>query len=412
MQSGVEPAPSAIRRLLLVAGVVAVLAASGLLTNKLLRSQVELPYDVAVYWVGGRLNAEGANPYDGTSVHEMQRAIGLTGTAIMMWHPPWTLTLVMPIGMLPPRIAYGIWILTNLALLIASTELLWRGFGGRPGQRWIAHLLALTSAPTVFLIGGAQITAIVLFGLAGFLTAAKANRPFLAGMVGALTAIKPHLLLIFALWLVFDAFRSRFGRRVVAGGVLVGAAACILPTLANPEVWSQYVAATTGPSSADHYNLTYWSLPLAGWWLRSAVPGQPFWVQWLPLAIAVLAFSFWYRAVRRSGERSVEDLPWIVGVSLLAAPYGVWQYDLILLLVPLLAVAVKFAERPTPIAIAIGLLWLMILKAIAFVMMLHHTPAEWYVWFAPSLLLGCVAVLRFAARPQAMPAPTFEPAGV
>jgi hypothetical protein len=399
---------------LLVAAVVAVLACGGLIADKLLRGQIPAPYDFAAFWAAGKLNAEGSNPYDGTNVREVQRAVGLKDTAIMMWNPPWTLTLVMPFGVLPFRTAYGIWVIANLALMIASAELIWRGFGGRPGQRWIAYLLTLTFVPSIFLIDSGQITAFVLFGLAGFLAAAKADRPFLAGVAGALTAIKPHLLLIFALWLVFDAFRSRFGRRVVLGGVLTGAAACIVPTLVNPEVWTQYAAAATGSSSADHYSFTHWCPPLVGWWLRAALPGQPFWVQWLPIAVAAAAFVVCYRPGFQSQRRRVADLPWIVAVSLLAAPYGVWQHDLVLLLLPLLAVAVKLAERPAPVAIAIGLLWLMILNAIALVMMIQYTPAEWYVWFAPSLLLGCVGALRLAARLGAVPAavPTLEPAGV
>src|SRR5207248_301064 len=146
---------------------------------------------------------------------------------------------------------------------------------------FVAHVLALAFAPTVFLIGGGQITAIALFGVAGYAWCARANRPLAAGACAALTAIKPHLLILFALWLVLDATRSAFGRRVLLGGVLVGAAACVPPTLANPDVWTQYREATSGPSSADHNHLAVWKPPVAGWWLRQSVPERPFAAQWV-----------------------------------------------------------------------------------------------------------------------------------
>lgn len=88
--------------------------------------------------------------------------------------------------------------------------------------------------------------------------------------------------------------------------------------------------------------------------------------------------------------------------------YGVWQRDLVLLLPSLLAVAVKLAERPAPAAMADDR------QRDRGAMMVHYTPAEWYVWFAPSPLLGCVVVPRLASRPQpaSIPTPSLEPAAV
>src|SRR5207247_6929828 len=134
---------------------------------------------------------------------------------------------------------------------------------------------------------------------AGFLAAARANRPLFAGALGALTAIKPHLLALFALWLLFEATRAHWARRVILGGLLAGLLACIPPTVANPEVWRDYVDAVARPSSADHHHLVRWTPPLVGWWLRTAVPGQPFWVQWLPLAVAVVGFAAWWATSAR-----------------------------------------------------------------------------------------------------------------
>ena len=401
---------STIRRLVLGAGVLLVLALAGLVVDRLFTGTLAAPFDFTEYWTAGRLNANGENPYDGTKMRDVQRSLGLDDTAIMMWNPPWTLTLVMPLGLLPFRIAYGAWVLLHVGLMLASSGLLWRGFDGPRNQRWIAYLLALAFVPTIFLIGSGQITAIVLIGLAGFLVCIRANRPLLAGAIGALTAVKPHLLGLFALWLLLEAGRDRFGRKVLLGGAFVGLLACIPPTLANPEVWSNYFQATTGSSSADHHNLARWTPPLIGWWLRTAVPGQPFWVQWLPLLFGAAGFVWWYflhLSPTKLGERfGTRNLPAIVGLSLLLAPYGVWQHDLVLLLVPILATGVKLAKTPHALARSFGVGSLVLANAAMLAMMVDHTSSEWYVWVTPAILLGCWGSVRLA---NCSPSPTSVP---
>ncbi len=390
-------APSAVRRGLLWAGGGVVLIVAGVVLDGLFRADLQAPLDFAEYWVAGWLNLHCQNPYDGTLVRDTQRALGLDATAIMMWNPPWALTLVMPVGALPFRAAYGAWILLNLGLVLLSAELLWRGFGGPGAKRGVAYILTLGFVPTIFLIGSGQITGFVLIGLAGFVAAVRAGRFGLAGAVGALTAVKPHLLGLFALMLVIDALRSRSGRRVVLAGAAVGLLACVPPTLSNPDVWAQYGVAATGGDSADHHGLAHWQPPLAGWWLRTALE-LPFAVQFLPFVLAAVGFVAWYWRQPPTDAANVADrLPVVVGLSLVAAPYGVWQFDLVLLLVPVLATAARLATRPNPAGIALGLAVLLASNAAALAMMMQQAESKWYVWFAPAVLAGCWAAARVPA---------------
>ncbi|HYH63552.1 MAG TPA: glycosyltransferase 87 family protein, partial [Urbifossiella sp.] len=268
----------------------------------------------------------------------------------------------------------------------------------------VAYVLTLAFVPTIFLIGSGQITAFVLVGLAGFLAAARAGRWGVAGAVGALTAVKPHLLGLFALMLVLDALRARSGRRVVLAGLAVGLLACVPPTLLNPDVWAQYHTATTGGDSASHYGVSHWAPPLAGWWLRTGF-GLPFAVQFLPFVVAAVGFVVWYWKQPPTDAANVADrLPVVVGVSLLAAPYGVWQFDLVLLVVPMLATAAQLARRPNTTGIAAGAAVLLGANAVALAMMMNQFESKWYVWFAPVVLGGCWASCS-AARGLAACAP-------
>ena len=377
------------RRVLLALGVLAFLLSSGIVLVWTATKDVAYPVDYPPFWSAGRLAWLGENPYDGVALRELQKSFEESETATIAWNPPWCLTVLMPFGILDYRTAYTVWLLFHMGLLIVAIELLWNGLEGRPASRGIAYLIALANMPAVYLIGTGQITTLVLFGVGGFLAAARANRPILAGIFVAFAANKPHLLGIFALWLMLEGSRNTFGRRVLVGGVITGILACIPPTLANPDVWWQYAEAITGPSSANHFHMSYWEPPLVGFWVRQAIPGNPFWAQWTPLLAFATGFVIWFYRTSKSTAFRLEVAPWAVGISLLAAPYGVWPFDLVLLQVPILQVAAAVSRHPVRATILKCLAVLIAFDVIGFAMMAAKTDLRWYLFFTPSTLLAC-----------------------
>jgi hypothetical protein len=171
-------------------------------------------------------------------------------------------------------------------------------------------------------------------------------------------------------------------------------------------VWSDYITAITGPADPRIQPLSEWKPPLVGWWMRQAVPGSPFWVQWVPLFVATVAVVAWglKNRARLTPSESLTHLPWLVGLSLLVAPYGAWQHDLVLLLVPILAVATRIANAPGR-SVGIGIAWLASVNAVSLVMMVKGASSEWYVWFAPCVLLGTAILPRLATRSAVSLAP-------
>lgn len=383
--------PSPFRRVLLAVGAIVVVVAGISQLDKLFRGGLSAPVDFAAFWAAGKLTVDGGNPYSGDRLRDTQAAVGLTDLAVIAWNPPWTLGLLAPFGALPFRAAYGLWVVVHLALIAISAVLLWRTFGGQKRFVWVALVLALTFVPTVFLIGNAQLTAIVLFGVAGFAAAIRAERPVLAGAALALCATKPHLFVPLGVWIIACACRSEWGRRVLLGSFAAGVLLCVPPTIAAPHVWSDYVAAVTGPPDGHIRPLSEWKPPLIGWWMRQAVPGTPFWLQWTPMLAAAGVIAGWCAKnhTRFTPSESLVQLSWLVGLSLLAAPYGAWSYDLVLLLVPVLAVGSQISDRR---AMGLGVSGLVCVNAAALTMMLNGVSSEWYVWFAPCVLAGCIAL--------------------
>lgn len=58
--------------------------------------------DYVQYWSAARLILDGGNPHDWDELLEMQRQVEpRLATPVMLWNPPWTLSLVALPGLLP-----------------------------------------------------------------------------------------------------------------------------------------------------------------------------------------------------------------------------------------------------------------------------------------------------------------------
>jgi hypothetical protein len=300
------------------------------------------PFDYMEYWAAGRAQLEGLNPYDGSVLYPLQQQMGTKyKDPVMMWNPPWTLPPAMVVGAMHWRAGQLLWFAMNLGAVAVSAAMLWRIYGGQPHLLPVAFAAAAVFAPTSFLLLLGQISGLLLLGLVGFLWAIRNERYAIAGSVAALTAIKPHLLVPFALVLALQTLRGTPTWKSVAAGGLALVIFGVIPLPWNPEVWSQYREAMTATSSPSHPTPRDWIHATAGYQLRQALPGQPFEVMFVPLVLAV-PFTVIYWRLRQTWDWEIE-MPRLVLLSLLAAPYGAWGFDLVLLLVPVIQAATWIA---------------------------------------------------------------------
>src|SRR5262249_45600274 len=219
-----EQAPHTGRELAALPAPAVALALAAALTPTLF-----VPCDFIAFWSSAILFADGHNPYDPALLLPLQYDAGFRlGYAITMFNPPWVLPLLAPLAALPVRSAFALGLAVQFALVQVAAGWLWRAFGGDARGRWVPAALALAFAPTFLLLTSGQLTGLAIFGLAGFLRF-RPTRPILAGCLGALTAIKPHLFGLFALALALDAVRCRDGRRVILAGAVTLA---VLPAVA------------------------------------------------------------------------------------------------------------------------------------------------------------------------------------
>ena len=343
------------------------------------------PDDFVEYWAAGSLNANGLNPYDGALLIPLERRAGRdTDEAVMMWNPPWTLSLAMPIGVLAPRVAQLLWLAISFVLVVFSADMLWNVYGGPRARRWVAWLLALMFMPTLFVLHAGQIGPFILLGIAGFLVAERAGRPWFAGAAGVLIAIKPHLVYLFWIALATWAIRRPSPTRwkVIAGGILAGLAATAIPFAFNPQVIDQYRDAMT------HRTPEQWKSPTLGSVLREVFGPERFDLQFVPMLFGLAWFALVGWRTRNREWDWADRMPILLLVSFVTASYGAWPFDLVILLPAVIHVAASLDVRRDRQKTIAAIATYVLINGIALAMNLLHCTSETFVWMAPTLLIA------------------------
>jgi hypothetical protein len=347
------------------------------------------PDDYVEYWAAGRLNLHGQNPYSPELLLPLERHAGRdTDEAIMMWNPPWTLAVVMPLGAIPAREGQLLWLLVSFLAMGLSAWLIWETYCGAPSRTPVAFGIALTFLPTLFLLQSGQIGAFVLLGAALFVWFLKQNRQYSAGAAACLIAIKPHLAYLLWLAIFVDAVAHRRWRIIVGGG-LCGLAMSGIATAFNPHVWDHYLAAYRDHPPAQWVSLTLGVL------LRLMLGQEKFWLQFVPMALGLAWFTRTWLQHGRSWNWS-QQMPGIVLVSFVTAPYGAWHFDLVLLLLPILQLAAAHSHQPLERRGWLALGCLVFANLVMLGMVLAKVWTYWYGWVAPLTLL-----VYSTARPRA-----------
>jgi hypothetical protein len=365
------------------------------------------PDDFVEYYAAGRLNAAGLNPYDPDRLLPLERAAGRdTDEAVMMWNPPWTLTVAMPFGLLPARASQLLWLALHLGIVLFCADWAWHHYGGPRQCRWVAWALAFTFLPTYFVLQSGQIGPLVLLGAVGFLAFREGRWSWLAGAACVLLAIKPHLVYLFwpALFL-WSIERRRWA--VLVGAAVAGALATAVPLACNPQVLHQFADALAHRPPEQWVSLTIGAL------LRYAFGPEKFWLQFVPTGLGLAWFVPYWLRHRKAWDWS-QQLPLLLLVSFLTASYGAWPFDLVILLLPVAQAAVwAFRHRATPLG-RVALAGYLALNAVALAMCLVHVLSFWFIWMAPALLVGYLLLRRLQQRDGGgaalAPIPTRRPA--
>jgi hypothetical protein len=278
-------------------------------------------HDVVSFWAAGRQIDRHANPYDGPSTLQLERAAGFAANQqpLIARNPPTALCLMMPLGLLQSRPAAILWSTLLLAGLIFSVHLLWRMHGHPRGR---LHLLGYTFGPALSCILSGQTAIFALAGLVLFLRLQR-SRPFAAGLALWLCALKPHLFLPFAVVLLLWIIATR-AYRVLAGSIAALAFSSWLAWHFDPAIWTDYTRMMHSAGLDREF------IPCLGVALRFAVNPAAMWIEYIPAALASLWAVRFYWTHRAAWDWQAHGALLML-VSILCSPYA-WMTDQALLI--------------------------------------------------------------------------------
>ena len=340
------------------------------------------PDDFVEYWAAVKLTIAGENPYDPSLLLPLQQLAGRqTEEAVMMWNPPWSLALVLPLGLLPGREAQLLWLAVNLLAIGFCGDRLWLLCGGSRERRWVGVLVVLAALPTAFALQSGQIGPLLLLGAVLFLECQRRGWQFWAGAATVLLAVKPHLAYLVWVAILFDAvIRGRW--RVLVGGAVAGLICTVVALACNHQVLQQYADALGNRPPAQ------WVSPTIGTVLRLAVGAEFFRLQFIPVVLGLVWFAWhWRRFTSASSSDGrvwdwCEQLPLLLLVSFVTAPYGAWPFDMVLLL----PTAMWLIIRTTPPTRRFIIAGLVAVNLGCLVLNLLHITSFWFLWVSPAVL--------------------------
>jgi hypothetical protein len=342
--------------------------------------------DYVEYWAAGRLNLSGGNPYAADQLLPLERAVGRKTEVLLMWNPPWTLALAMPLALFSYPISRLMWLILNIVMILMATNWTWTLLGGSTQKRWLASVIAFTFFPTVIVLRMGQIGPVLLLGVAGFLHFEHKKRYWQAGAFAALLAIKPHLLYLVCISiLVWSIGRRRWG--VLGGGAIVLLSATLTVMMFNSHVITQYLSATLADSPL------VWMTPTFGSLLRVLLGPERAWMQFVPMGAGI----FWlglYGLRHRADWLWVDRIPLLLLVSVVAAPFG-WPFDQVVLIPAVLQAMIRVFATNSARIVSGAIISYLLINIAAFA--IHDRFSNfWQLWLAPVLLILYLLVQRWS----------------
>jgi len=361
--------------------------------------------DFLEYWTASALLDQAADPYDPTLVLEVERSQGWTpDKPLMMWNPPWTVTLLKPFLLLPFDIAARCFLLLNIGAIVLSLFLLLKVFHFSELGRIAAVAFSLLSPSLFLLLLKGQITAIPFLGLSSFIYYAYRSKFLAAGAALSLLSVKPHLGYLLFIPIAYWVIRER--RIKVITGFLAASLALVLTTyLVHPSSLLFWWNRSRHESSSLLVPVEQWATstlatPLRFLSIELGLGSSSWLLVWIPLSTAVLIA---YLFVRRSSSVASwkEHFLWLTPLSLFTAPFG-WIFDGVFLMISDLAMldALRRYPRDRSMKSLFGAVILLKVSAIAGWAIYAPKLHTYWIYYAGYCLIaiGFAIALRWADR--------------
>jgi len=284
--------------------------------------------DFVGYWSAAYLLRDGQNPYNPelmkitqqTKLHTRQ------DSTIMAWNPPTLFVFLLPLTWLSFIQAKYAWLLVNLTMIVTSAIRLVNIYlpVRKPKHILVILLFVMIFPPVLAGIFMGQVTFLVFFGLVFCITLIKKEKWFWAGASLILTTIKPHLVILPALYIfVLMAVNRKLNGWI---GFIVAGCSCAIALFLLRPLWIQDLIGLSTIAPVQ------WATPTIGGLIRYL--GISNTARYLIILFLPLPFLL----VRHRNILSMELSVALLTLLTIPVTFFGWSYDQTLLLIPIIQV--------------------------------------------------------------------------
>jgi hypothetical protein len=305
-----------------------------------------LDSDFFTFWLSGRMNWMGENPYSSPEWIRGHLREGAEWIPNPVFPYPLPLALFLaPLGLLPVELAFTAWMFFSQVAVVISIVLLISLFQNEKAKHFILPILAgaFLFRPTLVTFRNGQLGGFLLSILCLAIWFWEKERWFYGGLVLGLLAFKPSLgvpvLFLVALWLLIGKKYSAIG------GIIASDIGLMLLGMLRDPAWMMKFAAYSNQKLAANfgYSPTFWGVSGA---ICRHQPGCTLILAW-SLCLLTVAFTIFLLLRDKRLSRSFLILGLITPVALLVTPY-LWVYDQILLVAPIAMFMLVMMEGEKP----------------------------------------------------------------
>jgi Glycosyltransferase family 87 len=365
--------------------------------------------DFIEYWSAYKAISNGLNPYDPAIMLAIQQPVNGATAPMMMWNPPWALTLIAPVLQFNFLTSARLWALISLMLCILVISLSLQSVRtNNEYTKWQSYfppfLLGALWAPVLATLIHGQLSLFLAMGLLFWNIGQLKDRKILIIFGMIIFSFKPHLfhtLAIFTLWKLI----VRRDIRLLAGLIFTFAVLLLVTYGMFPTAISHYFDSITHPQYSNLVpNLYQWVGPTLGGLIRIGdvsvlgIRSQNLAII-LPLCTDIAALIFF--KMKQTTKLDPVSICMLSMLSVFTSPFG-WFFDY----AALLPIHVLLVFRATcdiqdgrylpAFALSVHHIISVLLMYSGILFYQHH-----YWWFLPSYVIIPFVVFCPSSRLQA-----------
>lgn len=362
--------------------IVVNLTLAGLLVWFLVSHEQKIRSSVATrdsiqYWATGTLLLHHQNPYSVPDVQALESSHGYPAARpLMLRTPPWSVWMVLPLGMLNSFLAWVVWLAILLASLVISMRISWRMYGEGPHAPAAFLLAGYLFAPVAACLVAGQMGMVLLLGIAVFLLLEE-EWPFLAGAALLIPMAKPHIFAL--LWPIVAVCIIARRRWSLLGGIAAAFALANLIALAFDHAIFEHYREMLQQQAIQHE-----FIPALSGMIRGVFFRRFFWVQFVPTGLGLLWSVTYYWKNRRKWDWRQHG-PALLVVSLLTTPYS-WMTDEVVLLPAILQGGVWLNRAKLKVRSQVVILLFVFLDLLLLLIVRAQVPPATGIYFWSSLV--------------------------